>query len=133
MLRAIQTQGTYLRGGLPPHLLRRVREHIDNNFDQRIKVGTLARLANLSVWYFLRAFKQSLGVTPHDYLTRRRLEHTMELLSATDMPLSQIALAAGFADQSHCARRFRQHVGMSPRDYRRGPPEVAATSLQLPR
>jgi AraC family transcriptional regulator len=42
----------------------------------------------------------------------------MELLSDTDMSLSEIALAAGFADQSHCARRFRQHVGMSPRDYR---------------
>jgi AraC family transcriptional regulator len=42
----------------------------------------------------------------------------MELLSGTDMSLSEIALAAGFADQSHCARRFRQHVGMSPRDYR---------------
>jgi AraC family transcriptional regulator len=42
----------------------------------------------------------------------------MELLSATDMSISEIAIAAGFADQSHCARRFRQHVGMSPRDYR---------------
>jgi len=129
MLRAIQTQGTYLRGGLSPHVVRRVREHIDNNFDQRIKVGTLARLANLSVWYFLRAFKQSLGVTPHDYLIRRRLEHTMELLLATEMPLSQIALAAGFADQSHFARRFRQHVGMSPRDYRRALPAVAPERL----
>jgi AraC-like DNA-binding protein len=113
-------QGTYLRGGLPPHVVRRVREYVDNNLDQRIKIETLARLANLSVCYFLRPFKQSLGVTPHDYLTRRRLEHTMELLLATNMPLSQIALAAGFADQSHFARRFRQHVGMSPRDYRRG-------------
>ena len=111
-------QGTYLRGGLPPHVVRRVREYVDNNLDQQIKIETLARLANLSVCYFLRAFKQSLGVTPHDYLIRRRLVHTMELLSGTDMPLSQIALAAGFADQSHCARRFRQHIGMSPRDYR---------------
>jgi AraC-like DNA-binding protein len=111
-------QGTYLRGGLPPSVVRRVREHIESNIDQRIKVETLARLANLSVSYFLRAFKQSVGVTPHDYLMRRRIERTMELMSGTDMPLSEIALAAGFADQSHCARRFRQHVGMSPRDYR---------------
>jgi len=114
------TQDGYLRGGLPPHVVRRVRDHIDSNFNQRIKVATLAKLANLSTWYFVRAFKQSVGVTPHDYLTRRRLEHTKELLSGTNMPLSQIALAAGFADQSHCARRFRQHIGMSPRDHRRG-------------
>ena len=107
-----------LRGGLPPRVLRRVREHIDGNIEKRISVEALARLANLSVCYFVRAFKQSVGLTPHDYLIRRRVERTKELLSDTEMPLSEIALAAGFADQSHCARRFRQHVGMSPRDYR---------------
>ena len=108
----------FARGGLPPRVLRRLRDHIDTNIDQRISVEALARLANLSVCYFVRAFKQSVGVTPHDYLIRRRVERTMELLSGTDLSLSEIALAAGFADQSHCARRFRQHVGMSPRDYR---------------
>ena len=108
----------FVRGGLPPRVLRRVREHIDAHIEKRISVEALARLANLSVCYFVRAFKQSVGITPHDYLIRRRVERTMELLSSTDMPLSEIALAAGFADQSHCARRFRQHVGMSPRDYR---------------
>jgi AraC family transcriptional regulator len=108
----------YFRGGLPPRVVRRLREHIDGNIDQRISVEALAKLANLSVCYFVRAFKLSVGVTPHDYLIRRRVKRTMELLSATDMSLSEIALAAGFADQSHCARRFRQHVGMSPRDYR---------------
>jgi transcriptional regulator GlxA family with amidase domain len=108
----------YFRGGLPPRVVRRLREHIDSNIDQRISVEALAKLANLSVCYFVRAFKLSVGVTPHDYLIRRRVKRTMELLSGTDMSLSEIALAAGFADQSHCARRFRQHVGMSPRDYR---------------
>jgi len=108
----------YFRGGLPPRVVRRLREHIDSNIDQPISVEALAKLANLSVCYFVRAFKLSVGVTPHDYLIRRRVKRTMELLSDTDMPLSEIALAAGFADQSHCARRFRQHVGMSPRDYR---------------
>jgi len=108
----------YVRGGLPPRVLRRLREHIDANIEQRISVEALAKLANLSVCYFVRAFKQSVGVTPHDYLIRRRVKRTMELLTGTDLSLSEIALAAGFADQSHCARRFRQHVGMSPRDYR---------------
>jgi transcriptional regulator GlxA family with amidase domain len=98
--------------------LRRIREYIDNNIEQRISVEALAGLASLSVCYFVRAFKQSVGVTPHDYLIRRRVERTMELLAGTDMPLSEIALATGFADQSHCARRFRQHVGMSPKAYR---------------
>ena len=108
----------YARGGLAPRVLRRIREYVDDNIDQRISVELLAGLANLSVCYFVRAFKQSMGVTPHDYLIRQRVERTKQMLSGTDIPLSQIALAAGFADQSHFARRFRQHVGMSPRDYR---------------
>ena len=107
-----------MRGGLRPKVLRRVREHIDAHLDRRISMEALANLAELSVCYFVRAFKQSTGVTPHDYLIRQRVERTMELLSGTDLPLSEIALVAGFADQSHCARRFRQHVGMSPREYR---------------
>jgi AraC-like DNA-binding protein len=73
--------GAYLRDGLPPWVVRRVREHIESNIDRRIKVEALAKLANLSVCYFVRAFKQSVGVTPHDHLMRRRVERTMELLS----------------------------------------------------
>jgi AraC family transcriptional regulator len=99
-------------------VLRRIRDYIDENVEERISVELLAGLANLSVCYFVRAFKQSTGLTPHDYLIRQRVEKTKQMLSATNMPLAEIALAAGFADQSHFARRFRQHVRMSPRDYR---------------
>src|SRR5262249_19983056 len=83
----------YVRGGLPPTVVRRLREHIDSNIDQRISVEALAKLANLSVCYFVRAFKQSLGGTPHYFLIRRRVERTVELLSGTDMPPSGNALA----------------------------------------
>jgi AraC family transcriptional regulator len=110
--------GDHVRGGLPPRVLRRVKEHIDAHIDKRISVEALARVANLSVCYFVRAFKQSAGVTPHDYVIRKRVERARALLCETDLSLSEIALAAGFADQSHCARRFREHVGMSPRAYR---------------
>jgi AraC family transcriptional regulator len=106
------------QGGLPPRVLRRIRKYIDDNIDQRISVELLAGLAKLSTCYFVRAFRRSTGITPHDYLIRQRVERTKQLLSGTEMPLSEIALAAGFADQSHFARRFRQHVGMSPRYYR---------------
>ena len=69
-----------------------------------------------------------MSVTPHEYLIRRRVELTMSLLSRTDMPLSEIALAAGFVDQSHCARRFRQRVGMSRAATAGSPPEIVPTS-----
>ncbi|TFV75824.1 AraC family transcriptional regulator [Bradyrhizobium frederickii] len=105
-------------GGLPPRTVRRICEFVDGHIEQRISIKTLAGIANLSVCYFVRAFKRTMGTTPHEYLMRQRVELAMRLLSGSDMGLSEIALAAGFVDQSHCARRFRQRVGMSPRDYR---------------
>jgi len=80
-------------------MLRRIRENIDDTLERRISVGLLAGLENLSVCYFVRAFRQSMGVTPHDYLIRQRVGKAKQLLAGTDMPLSEIALAAGFADQ----------------------------------
>lgn len=117
--RAAAAPTVHARGGLAPSVVRRVRDYIEGHIGQRITVKLLAKLANLSVCYFVRAFKHSLGVTPHDYLIWRRVQLTMGLLSGTDLALSEIAVAAGFADQSHCARRFREHVGMSPCNYRR--------------
>jgi AraC-like DNA-binding protein len=107
-----------IRGGLPPKALRRVREYIDAHLGEKVSIDMLAGVAGLSPFYFARAFKKSEGVTPHDYLIRRRVERTMELLAGTDLALSEIAIAAGFSDQSHCARRFREHVGVCPHDYR---------------
>jgi AraC-like DNA-binding protein len=66
------------------------------------------------MFHFARAFKQSEGVTPHGYLLERRVE----LLTGTNLSLSEIALASGFSDQSHLARHFRQRVGVSPSLFR---------------
>jgi transcriptional regulator GlxA family with amidase domain len=107
-----------IRGGLPPKALGRVREYIDAHLHERITIDSLADLVGLSMFHFVRAFKQSEGTTPHNYVIQRRVKRAMELLASTDLPLSEIALAAGFSDQSHCGRRFREHVGVRPRDYR---------------
>jgi transcriptional regulator GlxA family with amidase domain len=106
------------RGGLPPRALQRVREFIEAHLEESISIQALAEIAGLSMCHFARAFKQSEGMTPHDYLVQRRVRRTQELLAATDLPLSEIAIAVGFADQSHCARRFREHVGLTPSRYR---------------
>ena len=110
--------GARIRGGLRPKMLRRVREYIDTHLDQKLSIESLAETAGLSMFHFARAFKQSEGVTPHDYLIQRRVKRAMELLAGTDLPLSKIAAAVGFSDESHCARRFREIVGVCPRDYR---------------
>jgi AraC-like DNA-binding protein len=107
------------RGGLPPQVLRRVREYVDTHVDRNIDLETLAGTAQLSIYHFARAFKQSIGVTPHGYLTQIRVQRAQELLVRTDLPLSEIALETGFADHSHFARQFRRLTGMSPSEVRR--------------
>jgi transcriptional regulator GlxA family with amidase domain len=106
------------RGGLPPRALRRVREFIEAHLEENISVQALADIAGLSMCHFARAFKQSEGVPPHDYLVQCRVRRAQQLLADTDLPLSEIAVAVGFADQSHCARRFREHFGLTPSGYR---------------
>jgi transcriptional regulator GlxA family with amidase domain len=109
---------TRVRGGLPPRALRRVREYVEAHLETTISIQALATIVGLSMYHFARAFKQSMGMTPHEYLVECRVRRAQELLADTDLPLSQIALASGFADQSHCARRFRERVGVSPSSYR---------------
>jgi transcriptional regulator GlxA family with amidase domain len=107
-----------MRSGLSPRVSRRVREHIAAHLNERIENRTLAELAGLSVCHFVRAFKQSHGMPPRQYIMQCRVERARALLAETDLPLSEIAIAAGFADQSHCCRCFRERVGATPGDYR---------------
>jgi AraC-like DNA-binding protein len=105
-------------GGLTPRTLRRVCDHIETHLAHPIGLEALATMIGLSRCYFARAFKHSIGMTPHHYLMQRRLEHAKRLLVETEISLAQIALESGFSDQSHFTRRFRDHVGSTPRAYR---------------
>ena len=107
-----------IRGGLPPRALRRVRDFIETHLEETISIQALADIAGLSMFHFARAFKQSEGVTPHEYLVHCRVRRAKDLLTGSKLPLSEIALASGFSDQSHLARRFREHVGVTPSSYR---------------
>jgi AraC family transcriptional regulator len=104
--------------GLPPGALQRVFEYIDMHLDERLSIQVLADTVGLSPCYFAHAFKRSTGLSPHDYLVQRRVQRVKELLSETDLPISEIALVVGFTDQSHCCRRFRERVGLTPGEYR---------------
>ena len=106
------------RGGLPPGAMRRVREYVDLHLGESMDLAELAAIAGLSVFHFARQFKQSTGITPHHYLMQRRIERAQEMLARTDLALSEIAVAAGFSDQSHLSRHFRQMLGTTPREFR---------------
>jgi AraC-like DNA-binding protein/PAS domain-containing protein len=101
-------------GGLPPVLTRRICEYIESHLEQKIGLEGLATMAGISTHHFARAFHQSVGIPPHSYLLSRRLERAERMLRETQLPLSEIAVATGFSDQSHLARHFRRRTGMSP-------------------
>jgi len=104
--------------GLPVRMRRSIEEYIDLHLEKDLSVEELASHLGISTSYFARSFRSSVGLAPHAYVMRRRLLRAQELLSSTDLPLVDIALATGFADQSHFCRRFHQEVGMPPRTFR---------------
>ena len=109
---------TQAYGGLSPGAMRRVREYVEVHLGESIDLSILAGVAGLSVHHFARQFKQSAGVTPHVYLTQRRVERAQEMLVQTNLPLAEIAFAVGFFDQGHLARHFRHLLGKTPREFR---------------
>jgi len=103
-----------VRGGLAAAAKRRVLELIDAALDARLTIETLAGEAGLSPAHFARAFKESLGTAPHQYLLARRLERARRLLETTGASLSDIAQRTGFADQAHFTRLFKRAFGTTP-------------------
>ena len=74
---------------------------------------------DLSVSHFSRAFRVSTGLPPHQWLLRQRVKAAKQLMTVRDLPLSEIAISAGFANQSHFTRVFSAAVGVSPAAWRR--------------
>jgi transcriptional regulator GlxA family with amidase domain len=107
------------RGGLTPSVLQRIHDYVEANLELKLELSDLAAIANLSRCHFTYAFKQSVGCTPHRFVMSRRLERARQLLLETHRPTVEIALATGFADQSHFCRCFRAFLGISPVAYRR--------------
>ena len=107
-----------VRGGLPPAAMRRIQDYIDAHLSEQIELPVLAGVAGLSVFHFAREFKRTAGITPHQYILRKRVERADALLGGTDLSLSEIAIASGFSDQSHLTRRFRQILGATPKEVR---------------
>ncbi|SFI28499.1 helix-turn-helix domain-containing protein [Albimonas pacifica] len=114
-----QGPGAIARGGLAPWRLRRVEAHVDRRLASPIAVAELAAVAGLSEGHFCRAFKASVGQTPHAFVVSRRIERAQDLMLTTAEPLSQVALQCGLADQAHLTRLFRRHVGATPLAWRR--------------
>lgn len=101
----------------PNHRLARAAGYIDDNYTQPLKLGDICEAANLSASYLVRAFKARYGMTPHAYMVNRRIEFSRTQLRR-GRAIAEVAAEAGFADQAHLQRAFRQFVAAPPGQYR---------------
>ncbi|WP_273069606.1 helix-turn-helix transcriptional regulator [Thioclava marina] len=106
-----------LRGGLSPHILRRIDEWIEAHLDEAIRLSDFAALAALSPFHLHRMFRASRGIPLHAWITERRIDRAKSLLRGTD-PVLEVALACGFSSQSHFTRTFKSGTGTTPAAWR---------------
>jgi AraC family transcriptional regulator len=99
--------------------LRRVLDYIAANTGDDITLATLAGIAGYSPFHFARKFTLAMGISPHRYVSRVRLESAMAELAAGKLPLAEIALNAQFSSQASFTRAFRRATSMTPQEYRR--------------
>jgi AraC family transcriptional regulator len=102
-----------------PAWLDDVRGHLDLHFADGVTLAGLAARAGVHPVHLVRAFRRHVGVTPGDYLRRRRIEAARTSLMTSATPIAEIALAAGFSSQAHFTRVFHRAIGLPPAAYRR--------------
>ena len=107
------------RGGLAPWQMKRVKDTLSADLEGEVSLGDLANDCGISVSHFSRAFRQSTGLSPHQWLLLHRVDRAKALLRDRALSLLDVALSCGFADQSHFSRVFTRIVGISPGAWRR--------------
>lgn len=107
------------RGGLTHHRARRVIEYVEANLGRAVTVQELADIAELSTYHFVRVFKNTLGLTPYQYVLERRVERAKELLRGKTAILAEVGLSTGFGSQSHFTDAFHRTVGATPAEFQR--------------
>ncbi|CAH2933994.1 MAG: Transcriptional regulator, AraC family [uncultured Paraburkholderia sp.] len=103
---------------LVPRRIRRVTDYIRAHLGADLAIGELAAHADLSSFHFARVFRRETGETPHQYVTRLRLEEAARLLRSTDQTVLQIAIAVGYENASHFSVQFKRDYGVTPLAYR---------------
>lgn len=95
------------------------KRYIDINYSQNITLDSLAEITHINKFYLAHSFTECIGQSPINYLANRRVEACKELLTTSDLSVTQIASSAGFSSQSYFSQLFNKKVGMSPRQYRK--------------
>jgi len=106
-------------GGLSPMVLRRAIERLQSDSDADVSLTALASDSGLSRFHFCRAFKESTGLSPHNWLRQYRLEQAMVMLRDPHNSVAMVAASLGYASQTAFAAAFRKLTGETPSDWRR--------------
>src|SRR5580692_56424 len=106
------------KGGMTPHVFRRVVEFMHANMDKQIGLKDLADCAGLSLSHFSFQFRASTNQSPHQYMLRLRIQRSKELLADSRLSVLDVGLEVGFRNQQHFATVFRNSVGVPPSVYR---------------
>jgi AraC family transcriptional regulator len=104
--------------GLDPRKLQIVIDYINDHLYRDLHLAELANLVQMSSYYFCRLFKQSTGITPHQYMTKCRIEKAKQLLKIPELSIAYISQEVGYKDQSHFSKTFGKIVGVTPKKYR---------------
>lgn len=107
------------QGGIPQQKLRLILDHLNDRISESISLDELAAIAGWSRYHFIRQFKHSTGLAPHQFLLNLRVERAGNLLRNCAIPVADVALRTGFSDQSHLTRIFKKHFGLTPCEFRR--------------
>jgi AraC family transcriptional regulator len=123
-------------GGLAPWQAKRLKTYIDDKLGSSIRATDLAGVVQLSRSHFYRAFRETFGKSPLRFIMQRRICRAQELMLASRLPLSQVALECGMSDHAHFCRTFRKIIGVTPNAWRReftaGPAPYGLVGNKIP-
>lgn len=94
-------------------------EYIDSHFEQRLTLSSLAEKCFYNPSYFSRVFKENFGVSLKEYITRKRLDYAIKLLSTTELSIDKVSELSGFTDRNSCTHAFSKYLNSNPKDYRK--------------
>lgn len=108
-----------LQGGLPQWQVKVIVDYLDSHLADKTSISELSALLQLSRFHFIRAFKKTVGMPPHQFILHRRIERARELLANRDLSIGEIAERTGFSGTAQLTRAFRQIAGTTPTAFRR--------------
>ena len=127
---AAPTRPAPYKGGLSPHKLKQVTEFIHGNLSDGVSLPEIANSVQMGPCHFARAFKISTGLSPHQFVLRRRIEVALKKLKEPHVEFAALAYDLGFSSQAHFSTVFRKLVGVTPSSYRE---RVLSTKRSGPR